>query len=189
MQGLAWLHAGILQVFEPTTSGWTVWGLGDDPEARIENLLALLRQRRFSLAVLGGHGNTREAGVSLKNGCWCGGGADLSSLDFLVLMACAVGRVNQQGDRDVEGLYSRLLVHRGRCVLAARWKIADAEAAGFITEVLRHYRRQVGDGQTFVPFARARALNEARKQLVGPVEEQGRVSFHLASAFEIYGVV
>jgi hypothetical protein len=184
MRGLAQLHAYLLESFRD----WTVWGLGDKPhaEARTEVLLSLLRRVRFDVVVIGGHGNAHRAGVKLKDDCWCGEGADLGAVDLVVFVACAVGRVSHDGDRDIEGLYSRLLVNRGRSVIAARWKIADAEAARFIAEVLDQYRR-LREHASDMPFARARALNQARRNLVGPVEDPTKVSFHLASAFEVYG--
>ena len=125
MKGLAWLHEDILKNFPD----WKIWGLGDSPEANSKYLLGLLGREPFDVVVVGGHGNPLKAGVVLKDGPWCGNEADLGSIDLLVLVACAVGRVNQEGDRDIERLYSRLLVHRGRSVVAARWRIADAESS------------------------------------------------------------
>jgi len=123
--------------------------------------------------------------------CWPGvggngGGIDLSRIDLVVLVACSVGRLRQDRRHDVEGLFAELAAHHGRCAIAARWPIADCESATFAVEVMRFYLEEAerNDGP-LPPFARARALNRARRALVdrdAPV----RVTEHLAAAFEIY---
>jgi CHAT domain-containing protein len=159
-------------------------GPGYDPAAKVSLLRAALMQHepRFGVIVVGGHGDARQ-GVRLADGalfCGPGGLVDLSGLDLLLLVACAVGRVEQTGDCDVEGLYAHLAAHGCRSVIAAGWKIADREAAIFGAEVVRQYLESPTG-----PFRRARALNKARKTLLNT--NNTRVSWHLASAFEIHG--
>jgi hypothetical protein len=184
--GLPQLHAELRDLGK--RHGWQVWGLGYDPEARVPVVQAALAgdEPRFSLAVVGGHGDARH-GVRLAGEDLFGGPegqmhTDLSGLDLLLLVACAVGRVQQTGDRDVEGLYTWFAAHGGRSVIAAGWKVADREAATLAAEVVRQYL-----GAAPGAFRRARALNRARRQLLLPCEEGPAVSWHLASAFEIYG--
>jgi hypothetical protein len=184
--GLPHLHAELRHLGK--RYGWQVWGLGYDPEARVPIVQAALAgdEPRFSMAVVGGHGDARHgvrlAGLNLFGGPEGPLHTDLSGLDLLLLVACAVGRVQQTGDRDVEGLYTWFAAHGGRSVIAAGWKVADREAATLAAEVVRQYLRAPPGA-----FRRARALNQARRQMLLPCAGEPSVSWHLASAFEIYG--
>jgi hypothetical protein len=106
---------------------------------------------------------------------------------LLILVACAVGRLEQTGGRDVRGLYARLVAHRGRAVIAAGWPIADNEAAVFATILVDEYLAAVNaarsSGDPLPPFLRARALNRARRRALAH-----GVTPHLAGAFELYGL-
>lgn len=188
MHGLAHLQAGLQRTCEKHT--WEVWGLGQEPKASAENLRAATSRHDgpFGIIAVGGHGRREQAGVALADGVWRGDGIELSRVDWLILVACAVGRLEQQGRRDVEGLYAQLVVHRSRSVMAARWPIADTEAATFVTEVVHQYLNALARNGGLEPFARARALNRARSKLLDGVDQRFRVSTHLASAFEIYGL-
>ena len=135
----------------------------------------------------GSHGTDAAAGVELADGRWCGDGADLSPVDLLLLVSCAVGKLTQQGHLDVEGLYAQFVNHRGRCVVAARWIIADLEAAEFAAEFAREYLavlKSLPEGQPIPPFTRARAMNRARRKLLA----NDTITQHLAAAFEMYGL-
>jgi CHAT domain-containing protein len=182
MRGLAYLHAGLERVAAADRHRWDFCGLGDDPQANSLNLASAIARHSPAVVVLGGHGAESEPpGVVLADGPWNGRGADLRHLDLLLLVACAVGRLRQHGGRDVEGLYAELVRHGGRCVVAARWPIADLEAAHFATAFVDQYLRNLRAG---VPFARARALNQACRDRVGPADG---VTAHLAAAFALYG--
>jgi hypothetical protein len=100
----------------------------------------------------------------------------------------AVGRLKQDGHRDVEGLYAQLVAHGGRCVVAARWPIADVEAATFATELVHQYLDGLGPAGKVTPSARARALNRARRAVLDHADPACRVTTHLAAAFEMYGL-
>lgn len=174
---------------------WPVYCLDDapDPRATADNLRSALNQsvddeeRRFGVVVINAHGVAQTFGVKLADGtCWQGDGANLQWVDLLVLSACSVGRLEQDGARDVEGLYVKLAAHHGRAVIAARWPIADNETAIFTEEIVRQYiaRAEANPTAPTPPFARARALNAARRRLL----ENDDITFHLASAFEIYGL-
>lgn len=113
---------------------------------------------------------------------------DLRRLDLLILVACAVGRLTQWGHRDVEGLIAELTACGGRSVIAARWPIADVEAATLTTEIVHQYLLGLAGKTQMEPFARARALNRARCELVDHEDERVRIGMHLASAFEMYGL-
>jgi hypothetical protein len=187
MLGLANLHEALLRIAPP--HGWQVCGLGTAPPASAHNLRALFanQQPPFGLVVVGGHGDDHAAGVALSDGLWCGDGVDLSRVDLLLLVACAVGRLHEEDNsRDIKGLYTQLAAHRCRSVIAARWPIADTEAATFAAEVVHHYLLALR-GDAPGPFARSRALNQARRKLVDHPSDAVRVSSHVASAFEIFG--
>jgi hypothetical protein len=187
MLGLANLHEALLRI--APLHGWQVCGLGTAPPASAHNLRTLFanQQSPFGLVVVGGHGDEHAAGVALSDGLWCGDGADLSRVDLLLLVACAVGRLHEEDNsRDIKGLYTQLAAHRCRSVIAARWPIADTEAATFAAEVVHRYLAALRGGAP-VPFARSRALNQARRELVDHPSNAVRVSSHVASAFEIFG--
>lgn len=192
MQGLAGLEALLQAITED--AHWNQYSLGDDPRADCVQVSAGLRdrQRRFALAILGGHGDANRAGVKFADGLWQGDGGDLASVDLLFLVACAVGRLKQriyQGEGDVTGLYARLA--SCRAVIAARWPIADIEAAVFAAEFIREYLQATNENDGLLPlFARARLLNQVRLRLttVAPGSEVSPVSQHLAHAFELYGL-
>ena len=171
--------------------GWEVWCLGDDPEANTDNLVAAINdpRHRFGVLVINAHGIEETYGVRLAQDTeWCGSGANLEHIDLVILAACSVGRLRQDGGRDVEGLYAELAAHHGRCVIAARWPIADNETAILVDEIVRQYQGEAADAAKSnlpaVPaFARARALQRARQKLL----RNGEISTHLAAAFEIFG--
>ncbi len=177
--------------------GWEIWCLGDEPRATADNLRAAIndRKRRFGVVVVNAHGIQGRAGVRLAGegkddaSEWRGDGADLRDTDLVMLAACSVGRLQEQGGRDVEGMYAELAAHHGRTMIAARWPIADTETALLTAELIREYQQTVNAhraaGDRRVPsFARARALNRARRRLLA----SGKITDHVAAAFEIYGL-
>lgn len=194
MEGLAGLEAMLQAITED--GGWQHYSLGDEPFAASRSLVgAALRDeaRRFLVAVIGGHGDSVQAGVRLADGLWQGQTGDLASLDLMFLVACAVGRLSQSvfgsGERDVSGLYARLATCRA--VIAARWPIADVEAAFFAATFIDEYLKATDrHGGLLPPFARARLLNKVRQRLTQPHagSEQPLVSRHLAHTFELYGL-
>ncbi|MCY2989642.1 MAG: hypothetical protein NTY19_17460, partial [Planctomycetota bacterium] len=98
--------------------------------------------------------------------------------------ACSVGRLQQDGDRDVAGLCAELAASRGRTLIAARWPIADTETARFTQLLVDEYlaAAQAANGGVLPLFARAfrRALDRA--------EADPEITFHLAAAFDLYGL-
>ena len=168
--------------------GWETVRLAANPwpEASVVNLRAALRvtSPRVGMAVVGGHGNSQKAGVDLADETWCGEGIDLGGLDWLLLPSCAVGRLEQLGDRDVRGLYARLVASGCRCVVAARWPVGDGETERWFTELVCRYLVLVPVPDRRPLFSRARVLNDARRRLTA----SGEVSFHHAAAFEMYGL-
>jgi hypothetical protein len=90
--------------------------------------------------VINAHGLEGRFGVRFAGPSdWGGDGADLGNADLLVLLACSVGRLRQDGSRDVEGLYAELAAHHGRTVIAAPWTIADNETASLGHAIVREY--------------------------------------------------
>lgn len=202
MRGLAHLQAALLALAE--RQNWTIWTAGDLPDATAPLLswkLSATDGAGVDLAVCGGHGSEIGAGILLSPGrrtglgghkegiVWKGEGSQLEPLDLLFFVACSIGRLSASGALDTEGFYAELAARRARSVIAARWPIADAEAATFATEVVKHYIEALEQHGRAAPFLRARALNGARKRLLDDptLPETVRVGEHLASAFEIYG--
>jgi hypothetical protein len=69
------------------------------------------------------------------------------------------------------------------------WPIADTEAATFAAELAHEYLQGLAStGGQPEPFARARAMNRARRNLLDHADPAVRVSFHLAAALEMYGL-
>ena len=190
MRGLANLHAGLLRLAECLQR--TIFSLGDEPAvlASRNRLQAAFCRGGLGpeIAVIGGHGSDSDTGgIQLADGVWLGEGTDLSQLDWLLFAACAAGRLKQYGGSDIEGFCARLLAHGGRCLLAARWDIADDEAATLVVEVLARYLIGHATGRTLAPFERARALNAARKALLNGSLRAAGLTGHVAAAFEVYG--
>jgi hypothetical protein len=185
--GLPLLHSGLRKLVGPSQ----FWALGDSPRASRQNLAAALTQRAFGQAVIAAHGRPQAAGIKLADptGYFCGEDADFSHVDLLVLVSCAVGRMSQQTNRDVEGLYARLATHGARCVVAARWPISDIEAACLTIELVNDYLAELDRKRRIEPFARARSLNRARRKLLDHPDAALRITPHQAAAFEIYGFV
>lgn len=173
------------------TKQWETWWLGDNPIATASNLRAALQDedRHFGVIHINAHGIREKHGVRLAGGSsWHGEGADLRKTDLILLSACSVGRLQQDGSRDVEGLCAELAAWHGRTVVAARYPIADAETANFAAAVLRQYFREIDSwqpGRLSPPFARARSLNAVRRHFKS--QDFLDVTRHLVSAFELYG--
>jgi hypothetical protein len=181
-------------LFDCQKQPWEVYGLGDDPKATEDTLVAALSKHKFGGVVANAHGSQRQAGIRLADGTqWCGQG-NLEHTDLLILASCSVGRLSQYGVNDVEGMCAELAAHNGRCVIAARWPIEQNQTADFTTEIVRRYQlavEQLGAKQAFVPaFTRARAFCDARRDLltIPPLGESNTaLSQHVAAAFSIYG--
>jgi hypothetical protein len=185
MRGLADLESDL---HECATAPWRILSLGHNHVASVHNLCTAFNQEShgFAAAVVGGHGH-RLGGVKLADGFWRGDGADLSRVDLLVLVACAVGRLRQWSDRDVEGLYASLAACGARSVIAARWDVDDQEAAAFTKEVVTEFMKSVTDLNESSAYCRAAALNRARKRLLTPNGPMSNMGIHVAAAFELYG--
>src|SRR5262249_37982003 len=66
---------------------------------------------------------------------WRGEPCDLGWAEFLVQVSCSVGRLSQDGLRDVEGFCVELVLSRARSVLAARWPVHCYQAIDFANAV------------------------------------------------------
>jgi len=184
--GLPLLHSAVR--CRAGSAAWELRTLGDEPLASAANLAAALSQP-YGLAVIGAHGNPSEAGVQLAdNETWCGECTDLKDVETLLLCSCAVGRLTQNGQRDVEGLYARLATRGARCVVAARWEIADFEAAVFLGEFVNRYIDLEQRQGWLRQFDRARVFNAARQSVLNAGDRIMSVTNHVASAFDVYGL-
>lgn len=192
-RGLPLLHTTARQ--QATDAKWEIRTLGDEPIASVTNLSEALNES-FGIVIIGAHGvgsvegeYVATPGVQLANSeSWCGERTNLGNVDTLILCCCAVGRLNQNGQSDVEGMYARLAAHGARCVVAARWQIADFEAALLLGEFLSNFFSMENTQKGMRPFDRARAFNIARKKLLSSADSLMTITHHLASAFEIYGL-
>ncbi len=164
--------------------------LGDNPQASADCLRAALNhpEHRFGVVVVNAHGISSTYGVALAGQTvWQGNGVDLSQTDLIILASCSVGRLNDKGVDDIEGLCAELAANRGRTVIAARWPIADTETATLVAEIVDQYLqicKELGSDKPLPLFARARAFARARRKLLN----DNKISLHLASAFELYGL-
>lgn len=155
---------------------------------------ALQKYQSFQTVTVCGHGSAHEAGIRLADGVWQGNGCDWRGVNFLLLISCSVGRLEQSGDQDVEGLCVQLALHRARAVLACRWPVIAPQAIAFTNEVVAQYlalRRQADEGKTSREHLRARAVSLARHRFLqgGNRRAQGEiVRLNTAAAFELYGL-
>lgn len=133
---------------------------------------------------------------------WDGGGVDLSRVEFVLLVSCAVGRLVGGGGRDVKGLVIRMILAKARSVLSARWSIEVTAAVEIATQVIREYialrHEPPGDARPEpgrpLAEARLRALALARTRAFfesRPVSEGGRTYeeyLNVLAAFEVFGL-
>jgi hypothetical protein len=182
MRGLAWMHAGLRRA--AAAHRWEMTEFGDAPAATVAEVEGLCADPAAAprVLVIGGHGSSRSASVRLADGDWRGDRAPLAGPDWLVLAACAVGRLTEDAQNDAEGLYTACAKSGARSVLAARWPVADAETAALVCAAVSEY---LADADA--PFPRARALNRARRLADHPLAAY-RVSRHVLSAFDVLGL-
>ena len=181
--GLLNLHRSISAT--ASRHGADLYSLGDQPEASAANIHGLLSAKRNTKwsAFVGGHG-TDSLGVSLIDGTWVGDiEDDLRNVDLLYLVACGVGRLIDDDEREVVGLLVDLAASGVRSIISSKWPISDTESACLAAEFLEQYLlRPHGT------FARSRALNRARRKLLSDADHNYRPSLHVASAFDLFGV-
>jgi len=181
-----WLHHG--QRLLARRAGTVCRNAGEAPPGSAGGLrAALLAEPGFRTVTVCGHGSISTGGIQLAEPQpWRGDGCDWRGVGLLLLVSCSVGRLQQTGDQDVEGLCVRLALHRARAVLACRWPVVTPHAIAFANEVVAQYLRPEPG-----TLARARALNAARHHfLTGdnhrrPGELAG---LNTVAAFELYGL-
>ena len=138
-----------------------------------------------------GPGGARS-GIRLRDGLWRGTGCDLSSVNFLLLPSCSMGRLRQAGDGDVAGMCALLALNRARSVLACRWPVLTDQAIAFAHEVTVCYLELSARPEERVRGAlRARAVNLARHRFAGeapaPAGRPGLL-LNTVAAFEVFGL-
>lgn len=149
----------------------------------------------FDVLTVCGHGSLGDGGVKLLE-CdpWRGQGCDLSRVGLLLLVSCAIGRLNQERDLDVDGFCVHLAVHRAASVVACRWPVLARETCIFANEVVSQYlklRSELAGPQEKQAGLRARALNAARRVFDREGEGCGPVSpvgVNTIAAFDLYGL-
>ncbi len=168
------LHLGLKGLAQ--THGLGFYNAADRPPASLGSIRSACDlHQRFAAAVVCGHGDLYRSGIRLPSGVaedeadvhWHGAGCDLSGVDWLWLVSCSLGRLRQNGDRDVQGFCVELILHRARSVSAFRWPVNAVEAAVFthraIGEYLKLSPKQRSDDHG---RRRAWALNAARRSFL-----------------------
>lgn len=172
--------------------GLSYYAAADNPKASPGIVKRALDELgSLSLLSVCGHGSRYQAGVWLHDKIWAGGGCDLSRIEWLLMVSCSIGRLEQTGDLDVEGFCVELALHRSRSALACRWPVHGFEAISFANEVVHQYLNLLKEGETDKSCARARALNLARNVFLNPSPGQDMdkyVGLNTAGAFELYGI-
>lgn len=201
--GAVWLHHAFSIL---AASRLHAYFAAETPAGSVGLLRSALEElRRFRVLAICGHGDLFQSGIALselKEGAvqegqekvrlWEGGGCDLSGVDWLWMVSCSIGRLGQNGDRDVEGFCVRLALHRARSVAAFRWPVRSLEAVSLVNESVRLYLEALlaGDG-TDSRCLRARALNDARKSFFGDGSVPPlfpHVGLNTAAACELFGL-
>lgn len=183
--GLPLLHAVSRRLAKDNKWDWRA--LGDQPKANAANLEAALIES-FDVVIVGAHGDAGTAAVSLADGSvWDAAHANRIETELLVLCCCAVGRLTQNAFEDVQGLCARLSQRGTKCLVAARWPIADLEAAILLKHFLSFYFENTSSEQRSM-FANARAFNKARKCAMQETIGSLVCGRSLIGAFEIYGL-
>ncbi len=189
-----WLHHGQRRLARQYNL--TCLNAGEKPPGAAGAVRAALDEyRAFQTVTVCGHGDPHEAGIKLAGkDVWRGEGCEWSGVDFLLLASCSVGRLEQAGDQDVEGLCVQLALRRARALLACRWPVIAPQAIAFANEVVAQYlalRRQAEAGQTGKENLRARAVNLARHRFLGGDNQRAQdsiVRLNTVAAFELYGL-
>lgn len=189
-----WLHHG--QRWLARQYNLTCFNAGEKPPGAAGAVRAALDQyRAFQTVTVCGHGDPHESGIKLAGkDVWRGEGCDWSRVDFLLLASCSVGRLEQDGDQDVEGLCVQLALRRARALLACRWPVIAPQAIAFANEVVAQYlalRQQAEAGQTSKEKLRARAVSLARHRFLRGGDRRAQdsiVRLNTVAAFELYGL-
>jgi hypothetical protein len=197
--GAVWLHHGLAVL---AADRLHVYAAAETPVSSVGLLRSALEDlRRFRVLAICGHGDLFQSGIALAPGdeedqgrvrLWDGGGCDLSGVDWLWMVSCSIGRLGQNGDRDVEGFCVRLALHRARSVAAFRWPVHSLEAVSQVNESVRLYLEALRSGESADSRClRARALNDARKSFFGdgtkpPLYSQ--VGLNTAAGCELFGL-
>lgn len=191
--GIYLLHKGQVKLAQSYQMEW--YSASDKPPGHIGSVQQGLQQfGSFRVVTICGHGHP-DVGVKLANrDPWRGQGCPLDLVEFLVLVSCSVGRVTENGTRDVEGLVVELAIHRARSVLACRWPVFSVPAAIFANTAIAKYLELHNDFNACSTIdnssLRARAVNAARKKLLSNDNSAGYppVGLYTIAAFELYGL-
>lgn len=147
-----------------------------------------------------GHGDFFQSGIALpptrpRSGptprvLWQGEGCDFRHVDWLWLVSCSLGRLAENGYRDLEGFCVRLALHRAKSIAAYRWPVNSVEAAALAAHSTWHYLRLREVQHADEANPRARALNAARLDMASGNEAEGfpRISLRTLAACELYGM-
>jgi hypothetical protein len=196
-QGALWLQHGFSVL--AGRCGLQAFAAADEPAGSLGLLRTALDDlQRFRVLAVCGHGSLHSSGIALKQdendfgSLWQGDGCDLSGVEWLWMVSCSIGRLQQSGDLDVEGFCVRLALHRARSVAAFRWPVGSVEAVALVNESVRLYLEALRNAQgADLRCLRARALNDARKSFFGDGAHPPlypHVGLNTAAACELFGL-
>jgi len=204
--GLNGLHAGLHQLCRTPNEKvgrWSCCSAVDNPRADSSTIQATLADRPFPIIAIGGHGlvgHHRNGALSRKSriqvapthpesagsGVWEGDG-DLRGNEALILCACLVGRLFDDHDDGIRGLFTETLVAGGRVFMGARWTVHSDYSAIFCLKVVEQLMESLNDrskSKQLSPFRVARVVNQVRRELLR--EMPGAA--HAISAFTCFGL-
>ena len=205
--GLYILHAGLHQLCKQQSPGaagnWSCRSAVDSPPADNATIQSTLAADIFPIIVIGGHGllgsrqrhgPSRKSGIEVapairskaKKDLWHGNG-DLRGNQAMILCACMVGRLCDDEDDGIRGLFTEALVAGGRVFIGARWTVHACYSALFclrLTERLMQSLREHGTIKENRPFLVSRIINQVRREML---QEMPR-AMHSISAFTCFGL-
>ncbi len=195
--GALWLQHGFSVLAR--RYGLEAYGAADTPAGSVGLLRPALDDLdRLRVVAICGHGSLNRSGINLQQdgesqgSLWHGDGCDLSGVEWLWLVSCSIGRIEQTGDLDVEGFCVRLALHRARSIAAFRWPVHSVQAVALVNEAVRLYLEALQGGkEADARCLRARALNDARKSFFGDGVHPPlypHVGLNTAAACEIFGL-
>ncbi|MFN6334214.1 MAG: CHAT domain-containing protein [Planctomyces sp.] len=174
-----------------------ILALCDQPRATPVNLASCSTLHSPDLIVVAGHGFAARRGIQLAGNTgesagelWRGNG-DFKNCGLLVLLACSMGRLHQQSQTEVDGIYASILAHGGRSLIAPRWDVDDLFSAAFILEFLNSLPqdlRQISNSPCGPVFNNVRKAAWRRWLCSQPTPAPDKVCcHHTISAFEFFG--
>jgi hypothetical protein len=205
--GLYILHAGLHQLCKQQSPGaagnWSCRSAVDSPRADNATIQSTLAADIFPIIVIGGHGllgsrqrhgPSRKSGIEVapairskaKKDLWHGNG-DLRGNQAMILCACMVGRLCDDEDDGIRGLFTEALVAGGRVFIGARWTVQACYSALFCLRLTERLMQSLREHRTIKetrPFLVSRIINQVRREML----QEMPGAMHSISAFTCFGL-